>query len=138
MTRIHTSRSAGFVLALVAASLMPVASSAARGAGAPKGWTRSDLEPINQPAAVAGRFVFYAAAHGRVSVMALDASDGHTVWAKPASTGGNAPGQPPTLVVAGRVVVYLGRDSGSASSLSAVDARSGKPLWRTRTAELTS
>src|SRR5439155_11498659 len=130
--------SAGFALAVVAASLMPVASSAARGGGTAKGWTRSDLEPINQPAAVAGRFVFYAAAHGRVSVMALDARDGHTVWAKPASTGGNAPGQPPTLVVAGRVVVYLGRGAGAAASLSAVDARSGKLLWRTRTAEFTS
>jgi outer membrane protein assembly factor BamB len=122
------------VLLVLAAGLVPAAS----GHGVLKGWTRADLEPIDQPAAVAGRFVFYAAAHGRVSIVALDARNGHTLWTKPASTGANAPGQPPTLVVVGGVVVYLGSGAGPAASLSAVDARSGRLLWRTRTAAFTS
>ena len=111
--------------------------SASQAAPAASGWHRSDLLPISQPAAVAGRFVVYAAAHGRVEVVALDARTGRTAWTEPASSASNAPGEPPTLVVAGNAVIYIAK-VGTTSALAAVDAATGRPIWRSVTADFTS
>src|SRR5437667_332799 len=78
-------------LFIFAGTVGPLRGGAAR---APAGWQRADLHPISQPAAVAGRFVFYAAAGGRIRVVALDVRTGRTVWSKAASSAANAPGQP--------------------------------------------
>jgi hypothetical protein len=104
----------------------------------PSGWKRSELEPISQPAAVAGRFVFYAAAAGGIRVVALDARSGRTVWSRPASSASNAPGQPPTLVVADGAVVYLGTAKAPAAELVSVDAATGKERWHSAPGSFTS
>jgi hypothetical protein len=52
-------------------------------------WTRGDLHPVTQTAAVGGRYVLYVAAGGFLQVVALDAGTGSTVWWDEASNAGS-------------------------------------------------
>ena len=122
----------------VAALLLEVTGADAASQGLLSGWTRADLRPVSQPAAVSGRFVLYVAAGGGLEVVGLDARSGRTLWSRSASSSANAPGQPPALVVSGSTVVYLRPVSGEEAELAAVDAATGREVWRSRRADFTS
>jgi outer membrane protein assembly factor BamB len=115
--------------ALAAASLAGSASSAVTG----RGWTRTDVGAVSQPAPVGGKFAFYAQHRGALEVVALDAGTGSTAWAAPASPSAVTAGVPAELAVRGTTVFYLegvGAPGNGAARVVAKDAASGNVLWR--------
>ena len=95
-----------------------------------QGWARTDLRPVTQPAPVGGLFVLEAAQSGALSVVALDAETGATVWSARASTSAIVPGVAPELAVADGKVIYLAAD-GTSAAVVAADGQTGQPLWST-------
>jgi hypothetical protein len=78
---------------------------------------------------VGARFVVYAAAHGQLELVGLDATSGHIAWTVPASPSAIAPGTAPTVAVVGNRVVYLEAAGGALATIVAADATTGKPAW---------
>jgi PQQ-like domain len=105
-------------------------SMAASASGA--GWKRTDLRPVTQPAPVGSVLVLYAAEGGGLSLTALDAATGATVWSVDASTSEIPPGVAPLPVIAGANVIYLARRIDGSTALTAADARTGAPVWQTQ------
>jgi PQQ-like domain len=115
---------------LLAAGVVLSAGAGGAATGA-AGWRRLDLDPVSQPAAVAGRFVVYVARRDGLGVVALDARTGSTVWSAKASPSGDAPGEAPVLAVVGRRVVFFApAGTPGFARLVARDARTGRVLWR--------
>jgi outer membrane protein assembly factor BamB len=125
-------------VAAAAVALLAVVRATSPAAGVPAGWQRIDLHPVTQPAAISGRVVVLAARAGRLWLLGLDARTGKTRWSQPASTGENAPGQPPLFAVAGNRILYLRAAHGLLSELAAADAQTGRTLWHTPPARYTS
>src|SRR5437870_37942 len=90
-----------------------------------RGWTRSDLKPVTQPAPIGDRFVLYSADGGQLSVTALDARTGKTVWTDTATTSGIAAGEGPTLTIAGRNVIYVHDGGQGLAQITAAAAADG-------------
>jgi outer membrane protein assembly factor BamB len=116
----------GATAVLAAACSSP---SPARGHAVPAGWTRTDLNPVTQPAPVAGRFVLYASSGRQISVLGLNARTGATVWSDPTTPSIMATGVVPNLAVVGGVVIYLHRLGGQTADLVGADAATGRTIW---------
>ncbi len=100
----------------------------------PRGWKRTDLQPVTQPVALAGRFLFYDARDGGMRVVAVDARTGRTLWTRPATRSEMTPGVAPHLQTVGSTVLALtSRFPGSPEgAISRLDARTGRVIWTTR------
>lgn len=94
----------------------------------PRRW-RVAIRAVSQPAPVAGRFVVYAVTHGRLELVAIDATSGRIAWTNPASPSAIAPGSAPKLAVIGDRIVYPESLSGNVASLTAVNATTGAVAW---------
>jgi hypothetical protein len=106
--------------------------------GSSGGWSRRDLRPVTQPAVVGDRLLLYAANAGRLSVVALDARSGSTVWSQPAFPSFVTRGVSPFLTVVLRNVIYVRRVGAFGAQLVAADPRTGRVAWRSKTGGFTS
>jgi outer membrane protein assembly factor BamB len=106
--------------------------------GASAGWSRTDLRPVTQPAAIGDRLLLYAANAGRLSVVALDARSGSTVWSEAAFPSFITQGVPPFLTVLRKKVIYVHRVGAFGAQLVAADPRTGRMAWRSKTGGFTS
>ena len=109
----------------------PATAAPAAAAPHPYGW-RVAIHAVSQPAPVAGRFVVYAAAHGQLELVALDAASGRIVWNSAASPSAIAPGSAPRVAVIGDRVVYPAALGGQVASLTAADAATGAVAWHSQ------
>jgi outer membrane protein assembly factor BamB len=124
---------------VVGVGIALVAPAAPAGRTGSTSWRRADLDPVSQPAAVAGRLVVYVARRGGLDVAALDERTGSTIWSSKASPAENAPGQPPLLAVVGsRVVFFAPTGSPELARLVARDAGTGRVLWRSAPREFSA
>jgi PQQ-like domain len=128
-----TAAIVGLVLALTGST----AGHAAKGAGG-RGWSRTDLHAVSQPAPIGQSLVVYAERNRRLRVIALDRRSGMTRWSAAASTSVNAPGVPPSFAVTDGNVVYLRPVVGPVAELVASAGASGRQLWRTEEGQFTS
>ena len=94
-------------------------------------WHRSDLAPVTQPLARAGRFIFLEGSGGGLHLVALDAKTGRTAWSRLASISGVTPGVAPSVDVAGsRVIALLASpEVKDEAVVAAVDAGTGRIAW---------
>jgi putative pyrroloquinoline-quinone binding quinoprotein len=92
-------------------------------------WSRSDLRPVSQPAAVADRFVQLVARGGELGIVALDAASGSTAWSDIASSSQVAPGEPPTFAIAAGAAIYLRKIHGDIAELVAREVQTGRRIW---------
>lgn len=94
------------------------------------GWSRVDLQPVTQPANVAGVLVVMVGVAERLKMMGITAS-GRTLWTRPASRSVVPAGEPPSFAVAGSELLYLSPagQRNNAAELTAMEAGSGRVLW---------
>jgi outer membrane protein assembly factor BamB len=102
------------------------------------GWVHSGLRPVSQPAAIADRFVFYAASGGGLRVVALNASSGTTAWSAVASPSVVAPGEAPQLAIVDGLVVYIREVRDQVAELVASDPATGHEVWHSEPAAFTT
>lgn len=98
------------------------------------GWDLTTVHPVTAPVSVAGRIVVYTADAGQLTLRALDPASGATLWALPASTAQNTPGQPFEVAHLGTTVFYYvtaGDPKAHLAEIAAVDASTGKQKWVT-------
>src|SRR5262249_33137063 len=94
------------------------------------GWSRTDLTPVTQPAAVGNHLLLYVASKGTLRIAALDPRTGKTIWSRAATTSYITNGDLPFLTVIGKRVFYL-RAAGSLARLVAADVATGRDIWAT-------
>jgi hypothetical protein len=122
-------------VAIVAAPA--IATSSASHSSRP-GWSRPDLHPVTQPAPAGNRVIVLVAARGRLRLLGLDSRTGRTRWSQPASTGDNAPGQPPLFALVRDRIVYLRAVAKSISRLAAADPLTGRTVWSSKPGQFTA
>jgi len=98
-----------------------------------RGWSRTNLGAVSQPAPAGGKFVLYARQNDSLEVVALNADDGSTAWVAPASPSDVTPGVVATLAVRAGTVFYLetyGTPTYGRARVVARDAASGNVVWQ--------
>lgn len=92
-------------------------------------WSRTDLQLIGQPVAVAAVAVAYTVEDRQLYLVSLDPASGDELWRQPASVSSVPPGIPVEPRIVGDGVVYL-RDVGDPEAAVVViaDARTGRDV----------
>ena len=140
LAAISTACSGGHSSARSATSSTTAGGAAKSCATPARGWDRTDLHPVTQPALAGCNFLVYTASAGALHVTALDAATGRTVWQADASASDATNGVSPSLAVAGGLVMFLqGIGSGITESarLVGVQGATGKQVWSSPAADFT-
>jgi hypothetical protein len=135
----QTRRSIAVVVSVaVAIVVAPAIATSSATSSRTRGWSRPDLQAVTQPAPAGNRVIVLVAAKGRLRLLGLDSRTGHTRWSQPASTGDNAPGQPPLFALVQKRIVYLRAATKSTAELAAADPVTGRTLWHSAPGRFTA
>ena len=95
-------------------------------------WKHSDYLPVSQPEPVGGSVVGYTVTSGVLSLRAVDAASGRTLWTRPATRSGTTIGVYTSVAVSPGTAYYykpIGPLDDEKATLVAVDVRTGKDKW---------
>jgi hypothetical protein len=96
------------------------------------GWDDTTVHPVSAPVMISDRLVVYTADGGQLTLRAIDAASGATVWARPASVAQNTPGEPFEIANLGGTAFYYtpaGDPAQHVAEVVALDVATGQARW---------